>query len=274
MNKKFIGSKRITDYEVLTDSGWENINAIHKTIEYEVYHLKTDKHELLCADNHIVFKGKKEIFVKDLKAGDYIESFKGPSEVLKIVKTGKFQNMYDLELSDDSNKCYFTNGILSHNTTYIRYLAGKLKRNIIFISPDMVHSITAPEFIPFLLDNSNAILIIEDAEPAIQSRSGNERNGAVSNILNMTDGLLSDCLNISIVATFNTSTKDIDKALLRPGRLLKAYKFDKLEVGKSQALMAKIGKVAEVKKPMSLADIYFYGLDNRSSEFQHIKPGF
>jgi hypothetical protein len=151
-------------------------------------------------------------------------------------------------------------------TTYIRYLASKIKRDIIFISPDMVHHITSPEFIPFLLDNSNSILILEDAEPALQKRVGDGRSGAVSNILNMTDGLLSDCLNISIVATFNTTTKDIDEALLRKGRLLKAYKFDKLSIEKAQALMNKIGKNSEVTSPMSLAEIYFYGDENKSDD--------
>ncbi len=151
-------------------------------------------------------------------------------------------------------------------TTFIRYLAGKIKRNIIFISPDMVHHITSPEFIPFLLDNSDSILIIEDAEPALQKRVGDGRSGAVSNILNMTDGLLSDCLNISIVATFNTTTKDIDDALLRKGRLLKAYKFDKLSKEKAQSLMDKLNRDVKVEKPMSLAEIYFYNDENKSKE--------
>ena len=196
MNKKFIASKKINDYEVLTDSGWTDINAIHKTIKYEVYHLKTELYDLYCADNHIVFKNNQEIYIKDLKKGDIIESSIRPVKVLSVNKINKTQNMYDLELDYDSNKRYYTNDILSHNTTYIRYLAGKLKRDIIFISPDMVYHITAPDFIPFLLNNSNSILIIEDAEPALQKRSNGKQFGAISNILNMTDGLLSDCLNI------------------------------------------------------------------------------
>ena len=142
-------------------------------------------------------------------------------------------------------------------TTYIRYLAGKLKRNIIFISTDMVHHITEPEFIPFLMDNSDAILILEDAEAALQKRDASGRTGAVSNILNLTDGLLSDCLNISIVATFNTETKNIDEALLRKGRLLKAYKFEKLAVEKSKALLKREGHNPDsITKAMTLADIY------------------
>jgi hypothetical protein len=162
-------------------------------------------------------------------------------------------------------------------TTYIRYLASQLKKNIIFIPPDMVNYITSPDFIPFLMDNSNSILIIEDAEPALQKRAGDSRSGAVSNILNMTDGLLSDCVNISIVATFNTAAKDIDEALLRKGRLLKSYKFDKLEIPKAQALMKKVGKDIEINSPMSLAEIYFYGDDSHpdtSFERRRVGLGF
>jgi hypothetical protein len=160
-------------------------------------------------------------------------------------------------------------------TTFIRYLTSKIKKNIIFISPDMVNEITNPAFIPFLIKNNDTVLIIEDAEPALQSRDGNGRTGAVSNVLNLTDGLLSDCLNISIVATFNTSGKDIDKALLRKGRLLKNYKFEKLAVEKSKLLLAKLGhKEIEVKEPMTLSDIYFYGSDNNTQEFKTKKIGF
>jgi len=160
-------------------------------------------------------------------------------------------------------------------TTYIRYLAGKLKRDIIFISPDMVDHITSPDFIPFLMDNSNSVLIIEDAEPALHKRAGDTRSGAVSNILNMTDGLLSDCLNISIVATFNTNTSEIDEALRRQGRLLREYKFDKLDVHKAQSLMDKTGKDVKINEPMTLAEIYFYGDKNSDSgSLDRKKMGF
>ena len=278
IERKFIESKKINDYEVLTDRGWVNIDAIHKTIPYDVCHLITNEFELFCADNHIVFKDGKEEFVVNLSKGDMINSILGLIEVISIESKGVLENMYDLELDYESDKRYYTNGILSHNTTFIRYLAGKLKRNIIFISPDMVDHITEPEFIPFLMENSDAILILEDAEGALQKRDLQGRTGAVSNILNLTDGLLSDCLNISIVATFNTATKNIDDALLRKGRLLKAYKFDKLNIEKTKVLMAKEGhRIEDVKKPMSLADIYYFDDEvkgNQEAFFEEKKVGF
>ena len=160
-------------------------------------------------------------------------------------------------------------------TSYLRYLTSKLTKNIIFISPDMVNHITDPSFIPFLMKNDDSILIIEDAEPAMESRGGSGRSGAVSNILNLTDGLLSDCLNISIVATFNTSSKNIDPALLRKGRLLKNYKFEKLSVIKSKILLKKLGNEnTDVKMPMTLADIYFKGDDNNNVELKTKTVGF
>lgn len=160
-------------------------------------------------------------------------------------------------------------------TTYIRYLTSKLKKNIIFISPDMVSNITDPAFIPFLINNDNSILIIEDAEPALEKRNNDARSSSVSNVLNLTDGLLSDCLNISILATFNTDKKTLDDALLRKGRLLMNYKFEKLSVEKSKNLLKELGhKDIEIKEPMTLADIYFYGEDNNVKDKKSAKIGF
>jgi ATP-dependent 26S proteasome regulatory subunit len=126
----------------------------------------------------------------------------------------------------------------------------------------MVEQITDPSFIPFLMNNNDSVLIIEDAEPALHKRSNHERTSAVSNILNLTDGLLSDCLNISIVCTFNTVSKDIDDALLRKGRLLMNYNFQHLNVEKSKNLLKKLGQDIEVTKPMTLAEIYYHDKDN------------
>ena len=158
-------------------------------------------------------------------------------------------------------------------TTYIRHIAPKLKKNIIFISPDMVEYITDPTFITFLMKNDNSILIIEDADPVLKNRKIG-RTAGVSNVLNLTDGLLSDCLNISIIATFNTSESELDPALLRRGRLLMNYKFEPLELSKSKKLLEKLGAdYQNLSLPingMKLCDIYYYGEDNRVEEKRKI----
>lgn len=124
-NKKFIKSWDINDYDILTDTGWEPIVALHKTVPYVKYILTTTTHSLSCADNHIVFDDNyNEIFVKDLNIGDKIYTDSGIELVTNIVVTKDSESMYDFELSSDNHR-YYTNGILSHNTEIARQLAKK-----------------------------------------------------------------------------------------------------------------------------------------------------
>lgn len=142
-------------------------------------------------------------------------------------------------------------------TSYIRHLCSKVNKEIIFIPPYMAENISGPDFIPFLLRHVNSILIIEDAERVVLERDSYESNKqSVANILNMTDGILSDCLSIQVVATFNTGREKIDKALLRKGRLIAEYKFDSLSVEDSNKLLKHLGKEYVTKVPMTLTEIY------------------
>lgn len=117
MEKKFINSFDVEDYEVFTDDGWKDIKKIHQTVPYTIWTVNTDKHTLHCADNHILFnKYMDEVFVKDLRVGDVIQTIDGPTPITDITETIMSDNMYDLELGDDSNHRYYTEGFLSHNT--------------------------------------------------------------------------------------------------------------------------------------------------------------
>ena len=182
----------------------------------------------------------------------------------------------DLELNYGSNfnkvhdiivkKLNETNGkgiILLHGdpgtgkTSYIKHLTSLIKeKDILFIPPSMAEMLSEPSIIPFLMDHKNSILIIEDAERVISDREGNGSPAGVSNILNLTDGILGDCLSIQIVATFNMKREKIDQALLRKGRLIAEHKFEKLSVDDSNKLLKHLEKDHEVSESMSLADIY------------------
>jgi hypothetical protein len=138
--KKITKTTKISNYEVLTDDGFIDIEALHETIPYEVYNLKlSDGKELKCADNHIVFVteyhettsepiGLTEVFVKDLEIGSFVmvSDDNGnliESEVIEVTNLGYEEVMYDLELKEGSNRRYYTNGILSHNTYLAKLLA-------------------------------------------------------------------------------------------------------------------------------------------------------
>ena len=141
-------------------------------------------------------------------------------------------------------------------THYLKYLASKIKnKRVLFIPPFLADFITSPEMTPFLIQNAGSVLFIEDAEKVITDRNTGGGNG-VSNILNITDGILSDILNIQIVATFNMDKKKIDEALLRTGRLIAEHKFDALPTEDSQALIDHLGFDYKTDKPMTLTEIY------------------
>lgn len=139
-------------------------------------------------------------------------------------------------------------------TTYLRHLIGNMKKKVLFVSPSVAGNLMNPEFIDLLIDNPNAVLVIEDAENIIMDRKYSS-NSSVSNLLNISDGLLSDCLNVQIICTFNSALNLIDNALLRKGRLIARYEFDKLDVAKAQRLSDHLGLQQNVVKPMTLAEI-------------------
>ncbi|MHA4810435.1 AAA family ATPase [Flavitalea flava] len=139
-------------------------------------------------------------------------------------------------------------------TTYLRYLIGKIKKRVLFLSPSVAGNLMNPDFIELLIDNPDTVLIIEDAENIIMDRKHNA-GSAVSNLLNISDGLLADFLNVQLVCTFNSSLTLIDSALLRKGRLIAKYEFGKLGVLKAQKLSKHLGFDLAINKPMTIAEI-------------------
>jgi hypothetical protein len=142
-------------------------------------------------------------------------------------------------------------------TTYIKSLTKQIpEKDILFIPTSMAEMLSEPSIIPFLMDHRNSILIIEDAEKVIGNRKGNVSSAGVSNILNLTDGILGDCLNIQVIATCNIPKEQIDPALLRKGRLICEHRFDKLSVDETNALLEHLNKGVKSNEGLSLADIY------------------
>ncbi len=139
-------------------------------------------------------------------------------------------------------------------TTYLRYLIGKIKKRVLFLSPNVAANLMNPDFIDLLIDNPNTVLIIEDAENILMDRNLSN-DSSVSNLLNISDGLLADFLNVQLICTFNSPLTMVDDALMRKGRLISKYEFRKLSIDKSQKLSDYFGYRNIVRKPMTVAEI-------------------
>lgn len=139
-------------------------------------------------------------------------------------------------------------------TTYLRYLVGKIKKRVLILSPSVAGNLMNPEFIELLVDNPDTVVIIEDAENIIMDRKYNA-GSSVSNLLNISDGLMADFLNVQLICTFNSSLTMIDSALMRKGRLIAKYEFGKLGVAKAQRLSDHFGHNNTISQPMTIAEI-------------------
>lgn len=146
----------------------------------------------------------------------------------------------------------------SGKTFYIKHLLSSLDKQFVLVTNAIAAHMAEPEFIAFMMENKDSIFILEDCEQILMAREENRFGGAISNILNMSDGLMSDIFNIKFICTFNTDIENIDKALLRPGRCFVNYEFKPLCKEKSINLLKSLGHEIDNPREMTLAEIYNY----------------
>jgi len=143
-------------------------------------------------------------------------------------------------------------------TTYIKNLISNYPdSNFIFVQNEFIKNLLEPDFISFLLKQRNSILIIEDAEKVLATRNQLKEDSFVSTILQLTDGLFSDYLNIKIICTFNISLSQIDSALLRKGRIIAKYEFKPLGKEKTKKLLNEMG-INDKEEELTVSQIYNY----------------
>lgn len=160
-------------------------------------------------------------------------------------------------LGESESGLYMFHGTMgSGKTTYLRYLASSLRKDVIFLPTTLVGEIASPTLFSLLTKKKNCVLILEDAEKAITKRDSSHDPSLVSTLLNMTDGILGDVLKLNVIVTYNCGRQDIDPALLRKGRLKAEYFFGPLSVENANKLAKHIGIDAVFTEPTTLADIY------------------
>jgi len=153
-------------------------------------------------------------------------------------------------------------------TQFIRMLLEELakhNKSILYAPPSLSAQLTEPHMIEFISEwvmeeENDCILLIEDAEPLLETRNGMDgRSTGISNLLNITDGILNDMLGLMVIATFNTDIGKIDSALLRPQRLIARKEFSLLGFEQGELLASALGiknPLDETQYPASLADFY------------------
>jgi len=176
-------------------------------------------------------------------------------------------------LTSDKSGLVLLHGVPGTGKTYfIRHLMYTLfKKKFLILDNSVFNFITDASFIQLLINNKNAIIILEDCEEMLINRTAG--NNKLAALLNLSDGIIGDSFNFKFICTFNTNTSKLDSALLRKGRLKLKYEFKKLTANKVHALAQKIGKNIKTEEDMTLADIFNYGEDNGGNKIER-KIGF
>ena len=164
-----------------------------------------------------------------------------------------------------TGKTTFIRGLLAHRnaSAIVTYDAGILEKDGFFAR--------------FIEDDAE-IMVLEDSDAFLKSRS--DGNTMMHRFLNVGDGLVTTKGKKMIFSTNLPSIRDIDSALVRPGRCFDILTFAPLEVSEAQAL----ADALKVKLPVrphgketdkySIAEVFNVQSENTTKSQTNRKVGF
>jgi hypothetical protein len=138
--------------------------------------------------------------------------------------------------------------------------------------------LTSPSFVSFWIDQNcdtggkHRIAIMEDAEELLLPRDEGSR-AKVSNLLNIGDAFLGEPLKRHVIATTNSTMRQLDQALLRPGRLMGTREFRRLTRPEAQRLAEAKGLALPHQNDFSLTELYCGAVGN-PARHPHPQIGF
>ncbi|HMJ06275.1 MAG TPA: AAA family ATPase [Chthoniobacterales bacterium] len=166
-------------------------------------------------------------------------------------------------------------------TSYLRHLMCELRRShrCYFFPITSYPLLTSPACVDFWLGEHERykdfekIVVIEDAESLLLTR-GPDNQEVLSNLLNLADGFLGDCLKLQVICTVNTPTAKLDPAVIRPGRLIASREFRRLSPLEAERIAERRGIKLEPQESYSLAEIYNRNNSRKRKSAGHRRIGF
>lgn len=149
-------------------------------------------------------------------------------------------------------------------THLIRSILSKLDSVFLIIPSNMADALDKPELMPLLIDlkgqhEKPIILVIEDGDICLVPRE-NDNISTITSLLNLSDGILGTILDIRLIISTNAKIKDMDEAILRPGRLCRQISVDSLSYDQAnqiyQRLCENSGAMLDYRPSYTLAEIY------------------
>ncbi len=158
-----------------------------------------------------------------------------------------------------TGKTTFIRGLLQHtnSSAMVSYDSSLLEKDYIFAT---------------FIEGDRNLFIVEDADLFLKSR--NEGNTMMHKFLNVGDGLVTTKNKKMIFSTNLPSLREVDPALIRPGRCFDVLEFRSLNLEEAKKLGKKIDlKIDETKTSFSLAEL-FHTMQNTNEKTRTRKVGF
>jgi len=194
------------------------------------------------------------------------------AEMYPFLNGESLESYYDRYMSSSSNilllivppgtgKTTFIRGLLAHRScsAIVTYDAGILEKDGFFAR--------------FIEDDSE-VMVLEDSDAFLKSRS--DGNTMMHRFLNVGDGLVTTKGKKMIFSTNLPSIRDIDSALVRPGRCFDIVHFDQLQAVHAEALANKLGVSlpGEPKDKYNIAEIFNEQTHTVENSLNQRKVGF
>jgi hypothetical protein len=106
-------------YKIKTPNGWEDFRGVRKITKKGYLFLNFgDGTNLKCSVEHKLFSNESFIEVVNLNIGDFVETQNGKTILLEKIYFNDEIELYDI-VDSGVDKCYYSNGVLSHNCEFI-----------------------------------------------------------------------------------------------------------------------------------------------------------
>lgn len=197
------------------------------------------------------------------------------AEMYPFLKGKSLEDYYDRYMDSSANILLLIGPPGTGKTTFIRGLLAH--RNCSAIVTYDAQILEKDGFFARFIEDDAEVMVLEDSDAFLKSRT--DGNTMMHRFLNVGDGLVTTKGKKMIFSTNLPSIRDIDSALIRPGRCFDIVEFKPLSLFDAKALANKLGgKVPEKKAgevvEFSIAEIFNEQSQHANNAKANRKVGF
>lgn len=174
------------------------------------------------------------------------------SEMYPFLGEESIEDFYDRYIDSDASILLLIGPPGTGKTTFIRGLLQHTKSSAV-VTYDSAILEKDYVFAQFIEGEAN-VMVMEDADTFLKARS--EGNSMMHRFLNVGDGLVTTKGKKLIFSTNLPSIRDVDSALIRPGRCFDILHFDNLTQEQAERVAKKAGVTIGQKDKWSIAEIF------------------